>query len=275
LPNKAISIKNLSYSYSKKSILNDISFDINKGEIFIVIGPNGSGKTTLMKAISGLIKIKRNTVCIFDKLYEQYSRRSLAKTIAFVPQQIPSDFPFTVEELVMLGRSPHLGILGLDQKEDLEIARESMEFTGILPLAQRRIPQLSGGERQRVFISRAICQQPSIIILDEPTAALDLAHQIKIMDLMEKLKNKKEMTIIMVSHDINLASEYANSMLILANGKIISIGNPNKILNFKILEKVYGCNILIDKSPLSNVPRIIPVPGKYSNVLHESNQDDL
>ena len=271
MPNKAISIKNLSYSYSKKSILNDISFDINKGEIFIVIGPNGSGKTTLMKAISGLIKIKRNTVCIFDKLYEQYSRRSLAKTIAFVPQQIPSDFPFTVEELVMLGRSPHLGILGLDQKEDLEIARESMEFTGILPLAQRRIPQLSGGERQRVFISRAICQQPSIIILDEPTAALDLAHQIKIMDLMEKLKNKKEMTIIMVSHDINLASEYANSMLILANGKIISIGNPNKILNFKILEKVYGCNILIDKSPLSNVPRIIPVPGKYSNTAFKES----
>ena len=267
MPNKAISIKNLSYSYSKKNILNNISFDINKGEIFIVIGPNGSGKTTLMKAIAGLIKIKRNTISVFDNLYEQYSRKAIAKTIAFVPQQIPSDFPFTVEELVMLGRSPHLGILGLDQKEDLETAHESMEFTGILPFAKRRIPQLSGGERQRVFISRAICQQPSIIILDEPTAALDLAHQIKIMDLMEKLKAQKNMTIIMVSHDINLAAEYADSMLILANGKIISMGSPNEILKFEILEKVYGCNILIDQSPLGNMPRITPVPGKYVNLI--------
>ncbi|OQY13430.1 MAG: hypothetical protein B6I31_01150 [Desulfobacteraceae bacterium 4572_19] len=156
----------------------------------------------------------------------------------------------------MLGRSPHLGILGLDQKEDLETAHESMEFTGILPFAKRRIPQLSGGERQRVFISRAICQQPS-----------DLAHQIKIMDLMEKLKAQKNMTIIMVSHDINLAAEYADSMLILANGKIISMGSPNEILKFEILEKVYGCNILIDQSPLGNMPRITPVPGKYVNLI--------
>ena len=140
-----------------------------------------------------------------------YSRKEFARLVAFVPQGLPTDFPFTVEELVLMGRAPYNSMLGIETEEDYQVSKMAMAFTEVEHLAARKLDQLSGGEQQRVFIARAICQEPKILLLDEPTASLDLAHQARIMDLMEKLKAEKDMTVVMVSHDINLAAMYGVS----------------------------------------------------------------
>jgi iron complex transport system ATP-binding protein len=258
-----IEARHISHSYANQSVLQDLSFSVAQGEFHVIIGPNGSGKTTLLKLISGLLKPRKGSIDILGRSNRAYSRKSLARTLALVEQLAPVDFPFTALEVVLMGRSPHLGILGLEQKTDLEIARQSLEFTGVAHLASRKLDQLSGGEQQRVFIARAICQEPEIMLLDEPTASLDLAHQIRVMDLMEKLKEEKGVTVVMVSHDVNLAAMYGDTLLLLKAGQIVSNGPPEKVLTFETLEEAYDCTLLVDKSPLGEMPRVTLVPGKY------------
>lgn len=263
MKNKAVEAINLSYGYQEQSVFKNLSFVVPKGGFFIIIGPNGSGKTTLMKVISGIKRPDKGKLYISGKAIEQYSRRSLAKTLAMAPQMTSMDFPFTVAEVVLMGRSPHKGLLGFDSQADLQAAHQAMTFTGVEHLSERKHTQLSGGEQQRVLIARAICQEPEIILLDEPTASLDLAHQVRVMDLMEQLQKEKGVTIIMVSHDINLACMYAQTLLLLKDGKIVSIGSPEQVLNYETLEKAYDCTLLVDQNPLGNFPRITLVPKRY------------
>lgn len=261
--NMAIVIKNLSHNYGNRPVLKNLSFSVQKGGFFIIIGPNGSGKTTLMKVISGIMKLQKGKLELLGHPIQSYTRKALARTIAFVPQVIPVDFPFTVAEVVLMGRSPYLGMLGIEQENDLKIAKQAMAFTGVEHLAHRKMDQLSGGERQRVFIARAICQEPQVIFLDEPTASLDLAHQVKVMDLMEKLKEEKGVTVVMVSHDVNLAAMYGDHLLLLKEGQIVKLGLPEEVLNFQTLEEAYGCMLLVDESQIGKFPRVTPVPQKY------------
>jgi iron complex transport system ATP-binding protein len=263
--NTAINVKNLSHSFGDDLILKNISFQVPTKDFFIVIGPNGSGKTTLMKVMSGILKPQQGRLEILNLTIDQYQRKALARTIAFVPQMLSVDFPFTVFEMVLMGRSPYLGILGLEEEKDMEIARQAIAFTGMENLAHRKLDQLSGGEQQRVFIARAICQEPDVILLDEPTASLDLAYQVRIMDLMERLKNEKGITVVMVSHDVNLAAMYADHLLLLHDGQVLCQGLPDEVLNYKTLEKAYGCALLVDESPLGKFPRVTLVPRKYMN----------
>jgi len=260
-----IHARRLGYSYGDLPVLKDLSFSVQQGDFFIIIGPNGSGKTTLLKCIAGISRPRAGSLEILGVPLQSYSRKSLARSIALVPQTAPADFPFTVTEVVLMGRSPHLGILGVEHEKDLNIARRAMDFTGITSLAHRKLDQLSGGERQRVMIARAICQEPEIILLDEPTASLDLAHQVRIMDLMEKLRDEKRVTILMVSHDINLAALYANSLMLIKGGRMVSIGRPAEVLTFQTLEMAYGCPLLVDKSPLGDFQRVTLVPRKFIN----------
>ncbi len=262
---KAVEAVCLSYGYHRQNILKDISFSVPKKQFFIIIGPNGSGKTTLMKVLAGIEKPDDGNLLICGKPIEKYSRRSLARTVAIAPQMTAMDFPFKVGEVVLMGRSPHKGLLGFDSTTDLQIARQAMAFTGVEHLEYRKLDQLSGGEQQRVLIARAICQQPEIILLDEPTASLDLTHQVRVMDLMEQLQKEKGMTVIMVSHDINLASMYAQTLLLVNDGKIVSTGPPNRVLTYETLEKTYGCPLLVDQNPLGKFPRITLVPKRYIN----------
>ncbi len=269
---KALSISKLTHSYGNRITLEDLSFSVRKGEFFIIIGPNGSGKTTLMKVSAGIEKYQEGRIDIFDKSDRRYSRKELARVVAYVPQTFPVDFPFTVKEVVMMGRSPHLGMLGFERDHDQKITEAAMSFTGIDGLAERKMDRISGGERQRAIIARAICQEPRIILLDEPTASLDLAHQIRIMDLMERLKEEKGVTIVMVSHDVNLAALYADTLLILKEGLSVGMGPPREVLTFENLEKAYGCILLVDQSPLGALPRITPVPRKFIQVSREKKQ---
>ena len=258
-----LDISNISLSFRDKLILSNVSLEVSAGEFFVIIGPNGAGKTSLLKVLSGLQKAQKGTVTIKDKNILNYRRRNLSQIMAIVPQHIEVGFPFTVADTVIMGRSPHLGILGMEGENDFHIAEEAMKFTDVSHLTDRKLFQLSGGELQRVIIARAICQQPEIILLDEPTTALDPAHQLKIMDLMEKFRREHGTTIIMVSHDLNLASMYGDRVLLLKSGRVVKTGDPKSVLNKELLEDSYGCRIQIDKSPLGGVARVTPIPDKY------------
>ena len=155
-----------------------------------------------------------------------------------------------------MGRYPHLGLLAVEGKKDLELAEQAMEFTEVGHLADRRLGQLSGGERQRVIIARAICQQSKILLLDEPTASLDPAHQLRIMDLMERLRCEAKVTIVMVSHDLNLAASYADRLLLLKDGEVEKVGTPQQVLTGEQLSQSYGCTLLVDENPLLGKPRV-------------------
>jgi iron complex transport system ATP-binding protein len=269
--NHILDISSICLSFRDKVILSNVSFSVSKGEFFVIIGPNGAGKTSLLKILAGLENRQQGSVLLRGKNISAYTRRSIAQVLAIVPQQIEVGFPFSVSETVIMGRTPHLGILGMESKDDFRIAQEAMKFTDVSHLANRKLYQLSGGELQRVIIARAICQQPEIILLDEPTTALDPAHQLKIMDLMEKFRSQHGTTIIMVSHDLNLASMYGDRLLLLKEGKVVKAGNPKTVLNKALLEESYGCQMEVDESPLGHVARVTPVPDKYLHI-HEQSQ---
>ncbi len=184
----ALDLRNNSLVYDNTKVVDDVTFSADAGEFFMILGPNGAGKSSLLKLIAGIEKLESGEIDILGRPKETYSTRDLAKVVALVAQQAPIDFPFSVAETVLMGRSPHLGLLGIEGEKDYALAEEAMSFTGVDQFADRRLDQLSGGERQRVMIARAICQEPKIILLDEPTNALDPAHQLKIMDLMERFR---------------------------------------------------------------------------------------
>ncbi|MGA3116375.1 MAG: ABC transporter ATP-binding protein [Syntrophobacteraceae bacterium] len=261
---QAVVVQDLNILYGKLPILRNVTFSVTEGEYFIIIGPNGSGKTTLVKVISGFLKPHSGSVEIMGRPLVAITRRSLAHAVALVPQSPPMDVPFTVAEVVLMGRSPHLGLLSLEGREDMEIAEQSMRFTNVSHLARSRLDQLSAGERQRVLIARAVCQRAGIIVLDEPTASLDVAHQLHIMDLMEKLRTEQGITVIMVSHDLNLAAMYAGRILLLNHGNIAGIGAARDVIQAGLLEATYGCSLLVDQNPFREVPRVTPAPGEFA-----------
>jgi iron complex transport system ATP-binding protein len=259
--NNLIGINNVSMKHAERTVLKDVTVNIQQGEFFVVIGPNGAGKTTLLNCLSGLYEFEGD-ISLRQKPIREYPKKELAKSLAMVPQAINADFPFTVTETVLMGRYPHLGLLAVEGRKDLEVARQAMEFTEVSHLADRRLGQLSGGERQRVIIARAICQQPDVLLLDEPTASLDPAHQLRIMDLMERFRRMEKVTVVMVSHDLNLAATYADRLMLLKDGEVIKVGSPVEVLNQQQLSHSYGCNLMVDENPLLKTPRISLISEK-------------
>ncbi len=259
----AVTLMDLCLAYGGRTVVDSVSLEIETGEFFVIIGPNGAGKTSLLKLIAALSMPDQGSVSLFGRPIHSYSRKELAREVAVVSQDMPVDFPFTVAQTVLMGRSPHLGLLEMERQEDFQLAHEAMHFTGIAHLAERRLDQLSGGERQRVIIARAICQQPRLILLDEPTAALDLANQTRIMDLMERFRRQKGITVVMVSHDLNLAAMYGDRLLLLKDGGVVCKGSAAEVLTFERLENAYGCVMLVEENSLGKVPRVTPVPEKF------------
>jgi iron complex transport system ATP-binding protein len=258
-PVTAVRVHNLNLYYGKHHVLRDVSVSVAHGEFVVIIGPNGTGKTSLIKSLAGLLRAT-GQIEILGKPLSDYTRRQLAKSVAVVPQQAPADFPFTVAETVLMGRSPHLGLLDAESDEDRRIALQAMKFTEVSHVGDRRLDELSGGERQRVIIARAICQQPKLILLDEPTASLDPAHQLRIMALMEKLRREEDITVVMASHDLNLAAMYGSRIFLLRDGRGLLSGSPREIMTPENLQQAYGCSMHVDTHPFTGKPRISLVP---------------
>jgi len=260
---RAVTVEGVGYQYSRAAVLRQVSLDVSPGEFFIIAGPNGSGKTTLLKIMAGIFKAQSGRISVRGKPIQEYGKKAFARVVAYVPQAVDESFPFTVLQTALLGRTPHLGMLGIERQPDREIALDALAFTGVDHLANRRSEQLSGGERQRVQIARAVCQEPEILLLDEPTASLDPAHQIRIMDLMDNLRSARGLTVIMVSHDLNIAAMYADRILVLKEGAVVHCGAPADVLVPDILEETYGCRMMVDENPAGPFPRVLPLPEKF------------
>jgi iron complex transport system ATP-binding protein len=251
-----IEVHSVSFRYHEDWVLQDVSFRVEKGEFVGVIGPNGSGKSTLLKILYRLLSPQKGEILFELVSMKKMGRADIAKRIAVVAQETHLLFPFSVLETVLMGRSPYLGPLMFESEKDLEIAKKAMEWTKVLPFSERPMDELSGGERKRVFIARALAQEPEVILLDEPTTNLDIHHQMDFLDLILTLNRERGLTIVMASHDMNIASEFCDRLILLQEGRIYKLGTPDEVITKENIEKVYGCEIWVDQNPFSGMPRI-------------------
>jgi iron complex transport system ATP-binding protein len=267
----ALNVDHISFSYHQPSQdafgLYDITFAVEKGEFFSILGPNGSGKTTLLRIIDRILLPSSGTVRIFDKDYRTLTRKEIARRIGVVPQEHPIIFPYTVREVVTMGRTPHLRGLGFENTHDQQIVNEAMELTDIVHFAEKPITQLSGGERQRVFIARALAQEPDILLLDEPNAHLDITHQLDILHLTRSLSSQRGLTVVAVFHDLNLAALFSNRILLLAKGAAAALGTPRDVLTQNHLSTVFRTKVTVDQHPFASVPRVTIIPS-FDAPLH-------
>jgi iron complex transport system ATP-binding protein len=254
-----ITVEDLSCGYGKETVLRDISFEVKTGEFVGLIGPNGSGKTTVIRAISGLLPARKGVVRVDEKAITGRTIKGLATKLAIVTQAPEATPPFSVQEFVLLGRVPHWSKFQLlETKKDVKIAEQAMSLTRTGHLKQRRMGELSGGERQLVCLARALAQAPEMLLLDEPTAHLDIGHQVQIMRLLEKL-NKEGLTIVVVLHDLNLASLYCQRVVLLNKGCLERVGHPKEVLTEETINDVYETSITVKEGPYMSRPLVFPV----------------
>lgn len=251
-----ICAKNLNFSYVAKPVMEDVSLTIDEAQIVAIIGPNGSGKTTLLKIINGTLFPDSGQMLIEGRDTRLWSRKDLAKTVAIVPQEAALVFSFYAEEIVLMGRFPHLSNYRFENKKDYRIVREAMEKTDTLSFANRRFDELSAGERQRVLIARALASEPEILLLDESTVFLDLKHQMQFLALLRQLNETQKLTVIFVTHDINLAAQHAGQIILLYSGKNYAIGSPAEVITAANIKEVYDVDVLIDQNPQNGLPRV-------------------
>jgi len=257
--NTLLKINNLSGGYHKQRIINNVSLEIKKGDFIGIIGPNASGKTTLLRLMSRVLVPQEGNVILEDKDINQMSLKELCRKVAFVPQDTMINFSFTVFEIVLMGRIPHLKRMQLETKQDFAIAQKSLLMTDTTYLKEKGIDELSSGERQRVIIAKALAQEPVLLFLDEPTAHLDIGHQIQILDLLKKLNRDNGLTIVMVLHDLNLASEYCNRIVLLNEGRVFKQGTPLEVLTYQNIEVVYKTVVVVNNNPITSKPYVVLV----------------
>lgn len=251
---------NFSYSESKNTAegfsLKNINLTIERGDFLTVMGPNGSGKTTLIKIIAGLLKQNCGNVKFLGKEIDKYPYKELAKKISVVSQNNSSVFPFSVFEIIMMGRTPYFNIWGFENSNDFKIVNEAIELVDLTHLKNKGINEISGGELQRTFLARALAQQSEVIILDEPNAHLDFKHQISILNLIKNLNKEKNITIIAVLHDINIAAHYSDSIIFMKDGEIVLNGKTDDIISEENIKKVFEIDTTISKLNDRNVINI-------------------
>jgi iron complex transport system ATP-binding protein len=236
--------------------IRDLSFDVRPGETFGVIGPNASGKTTLVRLLSRVLVPSSGRLRLDGADLTRLSRAEVARQVAVVPQDVPRGFPHTVEELVLMGRYPRAPGRFFESPEDRVAARRAMEAVGVMPLREALLDRLSGGERQRVVLARALAQEPRLLVLDEPTAHLDLRYQAECAGLLRRLGREAGLTIVLVSHDLGFAAELCDRLLLMAGGAAVRVGPPESVIDEAVLESVYGCRVLVDKHPISRRPTV-------------------
>jgi iron complex transport system ATP-binding protein len=227
-------------AYGARVVLRECSFAIGSGEIVAVVGPNGAGKSTLLRVLAGLLRPTTGAVALDDVDLATFSRAKLARRIAVVPQIFDTLFPFTVREVVALGRTARLGALGRASFDDAAAVERAIDELELAPLASRRIDRLSGGERQRAVLAMALAQETTVLLLDEPTVHLDPGHQLATLDLLRELAARRQLAVCAVLHDLNLASAFASRIVALADGRVVREGTPLEVLSSDLVRAVFG-----------------------------------
>lgn len=260
-----ITLKDVSFRYSEQNdsdqfYLENLNFAVNKGDFISILGPNGSGKSTLIKIIANILEISKGDAELYNRNYNTIKRLEFAKNIAFVPQNSNTNFPYSVYEIVMMGRSPYLNFLGIEDKIDHELVSETLDLLEISHLKQKGINEVSGGEAQRALIARALVQNPKILLLDEPNSHLDIKHQLSIFNILNKLNKEKDLTIINISHDLNFSNHFSNRAVLMKSGKILFDSPPEEILNEKNILEVFGVDakLIYDSKIKSSIISLIP-----------------
>jgi iron complex transport system ATP-binding protein len=265
---RALAVERVSFGYRPEvATLRTISLEVLNGEFLTLVGPNGSGKTTLLRLLDRIYIPHSGRILLDDRDIITYSRVELAQRIAFVPQDPITQFPFTVLEMVLMGRAPHSRGRAFENPQDRAVALDMLALTDVAHLARQPITTLSGGERQRVFIARALAQQPRILLLDEPNAHLDIAHQVDIFELIRKLNRESGLTVVSVSHDLNLAASYCDRIAMLVCGEIVSAGTPVQVLTEDRIRDVFRTHVLVDTHPTRKTPRVTLLPSERHDAL--------
>ncbi len=266
-----IRVSDISFSFSRWPVLRNVAFDVRPGEFLTILGPNGSGKSTLLRLLARILLPSQGAIFLGDHPLAGYERNQLARIIGFVPQDPGWFFPFTVMEVVLMGRTPYVGKLGFENREDILQAERAMELTDVAHLAGKPVTAISGGERQRVLIARALAQQPKILLLDEPNAHLDLSHQIDVFRILRR-QQQEGITVVSVTHDLNLASAFSSNVVLLARtspgegSTIVAGGSPETVLTAEFIQKVFQTDVVVDRSHPGGPVRIFLNPEQLQGI---------
>jgi iron complex transport system ATP-binding protein len=254
----ALRATDLRAGYTDLPVLRGVSLEVAPGEVFAIVGPNGSGKSTLLRVLSGAMRWQSGAVELMGRALDSYDARERARMMATVAQENSVAFRFTVIEIVLMGRAPHLGAFRFESAHDLEIARAALERFELLPLGHRHVEELSGGERKRVFLARALAQEPRVVLLDEPTAFLDLKHVASIFARFRELAAERAMAVIATLHDLNAAAMYADRVMLLKDGAVVGSGPPVEVLTAETLRDVYETEVYVGRNPDTGALTILP-----------------
>ena len=251
-----LDVQNIAINYGECAVLQDISFTLATGKIIALLGANGAGKTTLLKSLNASLPTSAGEILLGGKRIDKLSRREIARQIAVIAQENDTKFPVSVLEFILSGRFAHGAAFGWETETDLRIALDCLEVCDLKNYESRLMNRLSGGERQRVILARALATEAKILLLDEPTANLDLAHQAMMFRLINERCRTGDSSAVLITHDLNLASEFADEILLLKNGRIIAKGKPDAVLNAENLLEVFDVNVLLDENPVSKKKRV-------------------
>lgn len=251
----------IGHKYGIITAIDTLSLTVESGEFVGILGPNGSGKTTLLRILASALKPGSGTVLLDGEDISKMPCKAIARKIAVVPQNGYIPFHFSVLEIVLMGREPHMRRFAREDQQDMDIALLAMKSTGVIRFAGRSVLELSYGERQRVMIARALAQEPGILLADEPTSHLDPGYQVEIMDVLKSLSERENLAVLAVLHDVNLASLYCDRLILLDHGKIVAEGSPWEVVREEILESVYGVKTVVKPHPVIGCPQVMLVPG--------------
>jgi len=258
-----LKVENLTVSYGPRLVLHKVSLEVNSGEVMALIGPNGAGKSTLVRAVSGVIPLLGGKIRTNGDDLAAIPPMQRARYLAVVPQAVSLPPAFTVWETVLMGRTPYLNFLGQASASDEERVQHALERVAALDLAERRVGELSGGEQQRVLLARALAQSTPILLLDEPTAHLDLQYQVNLMETVRQLAHCDGLAVLIALHDLNLAARYADRVALLVAGEIKAVGTPRQVLTPDLISAAYHLPVSVISHPFADAPLVLP--GERTN----------
>jgi len=269
-----LQVRGLGFGYGTRPVLDGIDLDLHAGEVVGLVGPNGSGKSTLLKILSGVLADYAGSVRLHGRELSAIPARELARVVATVPQETGAGLPFTALEVVLMGRHPHLGAFAFEGARDLHLARTALARAGAADFADRDIRTLSSGERQRVVFARALAQEPRVMLLDEPTSFLDLRYQVELYDLTREQALEHGVAVLTALHDLNLAAEYCDRLVLLAGGRVYAAGPTDAVLTYAHLTAVFGTDVYVDTNDLTGKLLVIPLSSRARRALGRAPDAD-